>query len=58
MRRSTFGPCGGPSAKRMFDALLAGSIPVILSHDFVALHEEFDPLTPLAKRLFRQTLDR
>ena len=37
-RQSTFCPCPGgdsPSAKRMFDALHAGCIPVILSHDFV-----------------------
>jgi hypothetical protein len=37
-RQSTFCPCPGgdsPSAKRMFDALFAGCIPVILSHDFV-----------------------
>jgi hypothetical protein len=51
MRQSTFSPCPGgdsPSAKRMFDALLAGSIPVILSYDFVWPYtKEFDPLTPL-----------
>ena len=38
MRRATFCPCPGgdsPSAKRMYDAVLAGCIPVILSHDFV-----------------------
>ena len=37
-RQSTFCPCPGgdaPSAKRMFDALFAGCIPVILSLDFV-----------------------
>ncbi|KAL3901436.1 MAG: hypothetical protein SGARI_006073, partial [Bacillariaceae sp.] len=45
-RQSTFCPCPGgdsPSAKRMFDALLAGCIPVILSHDFVwPFTAEFD----------------
>jgi hypothetical protein len=45
-RQSTFCPCPGgdsPSAKRMFDALLAGCIPVILSHDFVwPFSAEFD----------------
>ena len=38
MRMSTFCPCPGgdsPSAKRMYDAILAGCIPVILSQDFV-----------------------
>lgn len=45
-RQSTFCPCPGgdsPSAKRMYDALLAGCIPVILSHDFVwPFTTEFD----------------
>ena len=48
-RRATFCPCPGgdsPSAKRMYDALLAGCIPVILSHDFVWPYtKEFDPVT-------------
>lgn len=38
MRTATFCPCPGgdsPSAKRNFDAILAGCIPVILSEDFV-----------------------
>jgi hypothetical protein len=38
MRLATFCPCPGgdsPSAKRMFDTINAGCIPVILSHDFV-----------------------
>jgi Exostosin family len=38
MRLATFCPCPGgdsPSAKRMFDAVLAGCIPIILSEDFV-----------------------
>jgi Exostosin family len=38
MRISTFCPAPGgdsPSSKRMFDCLHAGSIPVVLSHDFV-----------------------
>ena len=42
-RQATFCPCPGgdtPSAKRMFDAILAGCIPIILSHDFVW------PMTP------------
>ena len=37
-RKATFCPCPGgdsPSAKRFFDALHAGCIPVVLSHDFV-----------------------
>jgi hypothetical protein len=37
-KQSTFCPSPGgdsPSAKRMFDAIFAGCIPVILSHDFV-----------------------
>ncbi len=45
-RQSTFCPCPGgdsPSAKRMFDALHAGCIPIILSHDYVwPLTTEFD----------------
>ncbi|GAX12961.1 hypothetical protein FisN_2Hh454 [Fistulifera solaris] len=38
MRLATFCPCPGgdtASAKRMFDAIFSGCIPVILSHDFV-----------------------
>jgi hypothetical protein len=46
-RAATFCPCPGgdsPSAKRMFDALLAGCIPIILSQDFVwPFTNEFDP---------------
>ena len=37
-RKATFCPCPGgdsPSAKRFFDAVHAGCIPVVLSHDFV-----------------------
>jgi hypothetical protein len=37
-RQATFCPCPGgdaPSAKRMFDALFAGCIPIVLSEDFV-----------------------
>jgi hypothetical protein len=45
-RQATFCPCPGgdsPSAKRMFDALHAGCIPIILSHDFVWPYtKEFD----------------
>ena len=48
-RQATFCPCPGgdsPSAKRMFDALHAGCIPIILSHDFVwPLTSEFDTLS-------------
>ena len=47
MHLSTFCPCPGgdsPSAKRHFDALIAGCIPIILSHDFVwPFTNEFDP---------------
>eukprot|EP00566_Odontella_aurita_P005885 CAMPEP_0113542308 /NCGR_PEP_ID=MMETSP0015_2-20120614/9533_1 /TAXON_ID=2838 /ORGANISM="Odontella" /LENGTH=558 /DNA_ID=CAMNT_0000442347 /DNA_START=122 /DNA_END=1798 /DNA_ORIENTATION=- /assembly_acc=CAM_ASM_000160 len=38
MQLATFCPCPGgdsPSAKRMFDAILAGCIPIIMSEDFV-----------------------
>lgn len=38
MRAATFCPCPGgdsPGAKRMFDSIFAGCIPVILSYDFV-----------------------
>lgn len=46
MRLATFCPCPGgdsPSAKRMYDATLAGCIPVILSEDFVwALSTDYD----------------
>ena len=45
-RQSTFCPCPGgdsPSAKRMYDAIFAGCIPVILSEDFVwPFTKEFD----------------
>ena len=51
MRLTTFCPAPGgdsPSAKRMFDALIAGCIPVILSEDFVwPATKEFDPLLQL-----------
>lgn len=47
MRLGTFCPCPGgdtASAKRMFDAILAGCIPVVLSHDFVwPLSNEIEP---------------
>ena len=47
-RRATFCPCPGgdsPSAKRMFDALHAGCIPIILSEDFVwPWTKEFDTI--------------
>ena len=38
MRMAIFCPCpagDSPSAKRMYDAVLSGCIPVVLSHDFV-----------------------
>ena len=45
-RLSTFCPCPGgdsPSAKRMFDALHGGCIPIVLSEDYVwPLTPEFD----------------
>jgi hypothetical protein len=51
MLLTTFCPAPGgdsPSAKRMFDALIAGCIPVILSQDFVwPSTKEFDPLLQL-----------
>ena len=51
MRLTTFCPAPGgdsPSAKRMFDALIAGCIPIILSEDFVwTATKEFDPLMKL-----------
>jgi hypothetical protein len=51
MRLTTFCPAPGgdsPSAKRMFDALIAGCIPIILSEDFVwPATKEFDPLLKL-----------
>ena len=47
MRLSNICPCPGgdsPSAKRNFDSVLAGCIPLILSHDFVwPFSKEFDP---------------
>jgi hypothetical protein len=46
MRVSSFCPAPGgdsPSAKRMFDALIAGCIPIILSEDFIwPFTNEFD----------------
>lgn len=51
LRLATFCPCPGgdsPSAKRMFDALLSGCVPVVLSEDFVwPLTKEFDPSSAL-----------
>jgi hypothetical protein len=48
-RKATFCPCPGgdsPSAKRHYDALHAGCIPIILSHDFVwPFTNEFDTLS-------------
>jgi len=47
MRIATFCPCPGgdsPSAKRMYDAVIMGCIPVILSQDFVwGFSTEYDP---------------
>lgn len=51
MRLTTFCPAPGgdsPSAKRMFDALIAGCIPIVLSADFVwPSTQEFDPTLSL-----------
>lgn len=51
MRMATFCTCPGgdsPSAKRMYDSLLSGCIPVILSHDFVwPFSKELDPTLSL-----------
>ncbi len=51
MRASTFCPCPGgdsPSAKRMFDSINSGCIPVILSYDYVwPFTNEADPTIPL-----------
>jgi hypothetical protein len=59
-RQSTFCPCPGgdsPSAKRMFDALLAGCIPIILSHDFVwPFTAEFDRRASSASNSTAKTL--
>lgn len=48
-RQATFCPCPGgdsPSAKRMFDVLHGGCIPVVLSHDFVwPFSNEFDVIS-------------
>ena len=48
MRAATFCPCPGgdsPGAKRNFDAVLAGCIPVVLSKDFVwPFTKEADPV--------------
>ena len=56
MRVSTFCPCPGgdsPSAKRMFDAVNAGCIPVILSHDYVWPYtSEADPSISIDPTLF------
>ena len=50
-RIATFCPCPGgdsPAAKRMFDAIFAGCIPVVLSHDFVwPMTNEFDASIPM-----------
>jgi hypothetical protein len=56
MRSATFCPCPGgdsPSAKRMFDAVNAGCIPIILSHDYVwPFTKEADPSIPVDPSLF------
>ena len=60
-RQATFCPCPGgdsPSAKRMFDALFSGCIPVILSEDFVwPFTNEFDQDLPLDPSLFSIRVD-
>jgi hypothetical protein len=61
MRWATFCPCPGgdsPSAKRMFDSILAGCIPIILSHDFVwPFTHEFDASLSLDPATFSLRLD-
>lgn len=56
MRLATFCPCPGgdsPSAKRMFDAILAGCIPVVLSRDFVwPFTTDVDPSSSLSSSDF------
>jgi hypothetical protein len=56
MNLASFCPCPGgdsPSAKRMFDAVLAGCIPIILSQDFVwPFTNEFDPNLELDPTVF------
>lgn len=58
-RMSTFCPCPGgdsPSAKRMFDVILGGCIPVILSHDHVwPFSSSENP--PLSERLDKSNND-
>jgi hypothetical protein len=53
---STFCPAPGgdsPSAKRMFDAVTMGCIPIVLSHDFVwPFTTEFDPGLELESSAF------
>jgi Exostosin family len=61
MRLTTFCPAPGgdsPSAKRMFDALIAGCIPIILSADFVwPFSKEFDSLLRLDPLTFSLRLN-
>ena len=61
MRLSTLCPCPGgdsPSAKRMFDSIIAGCIPVILSKDFVwPFTSEFDPSISLDPNEFSLRLE-
>lgn len=56
MRVSTFCPAPGgdsPSAKRMFDVVNSGCIPIILSHDYVwPFTNEADQNIPLNSSLF------
>ncbi len=56
MRLATFCPCPGgdsPSAKRMFDAVNGGCIPIILSKDFVwPFTNEADPSIDIDPSLF------
>ena len=60
-RMATMCPCPGgdsPAAKRMFDAILAGCIPLILSYDFVwPLSIEFDKSHTLDPSEFSVRLD-
>jgi len=61
MHLSTFCPCPGgdsPSAKRHYDSLIAGCIPIILSHDFVwPFTNEFDKTIGLDPNEFSLRLE-
>lgn len=53
-RHATFCPCPGgdtPSAKRFFDAILAGCIPIVLSEDYIWPFTEETPGSTVAQSL-------